>query len=95
MTRFFTTAALIALLFLLAAHVGASIDPAPSLSTSGGSLTTRDASRHISRMTRRPGIRLAESCLYLRCSNSAECDADAGCDDTTFCDCNSTECQCR
>ena|ERR1019366_479968 len=34
-----------------------------------------------------------DSCLYKRCASDPEC--FLFCDDTSYCDCSTTECQCR
>jgi hypothetical protein len=52
---------------------------------------TLDLTEGKGRMSRRPDVKTAESCLYLRCGNPGE----TCCPEAPNCVCSSTECQCR
>lgn len=89
MMHFLAAAVALAMLTLTATHVGALLTSSPS--EPPGVTTPYNAHSHGVRMTPRPRVKLAGSCLYLRCSDNEDCQ----CDDASFCDCSSTECQCR
>jgi hypothetical protein len=83
MTRIFAVIAALAIL-------------APTFASAGDTRLAAliSSSKGEKRMTPRPDIKTAQSCLYLRCArpmaNAPDCCAGA-----TDCVCSSSECQCR